>query len=144
MIITDNLLNNLIRHLKSARMGGERATVLYALEATLATIPLDEVTRDRCEEAVDEILHHAKATGIESGFNCGGISALQSATAAIRALPVVPPRPMPTPEAVAQAFCCPSPSVRCGDRGPSLRTCSASNFHDGATAVLALFGKAAT
>ena len=84
MIITDAILDAATVAFKAN--GFDLRAVL---ESALAAIPLDAVTRDRCAEAVDVILHHAKAAHSESGYYGGAISALLSAVATIRALPAV-------------------------------------------------------
>ena len=93
MIITDAMMDAAMVAFKASDFD-----LRAALEAALAASPLDEVTRDRCAEAVDVILHHAKAAHSESGYYGGAISALLSAVAAIRALPVAPMFPEPMRE----------------------------------------------
>ena len=68
-------------------------------------------------------------------FKANGFDLRAVLEAAIGALPVVPPRPVPTVDAIARAICCPD-----GCRY-SASHCLVGNFQHQATAVLALFGK---
>ena len=137
MIITDDMVN-------VARSSWlERASdytmlevsIRAALEAALAAIPLDEVTVERCVTAV-WALDGEPCCNPEDYASDAWYACVEHAVAAIKKLPVVQPRPLPTLESVARAICCPDGCVR-----EPLGDCRWEYSEDEATAVLALFGK---
>ena len=130
MIITENMVDEAYW-----AYGADKA-VRAALEAALAAIPLDAVTRDLCKEAV-WALYSTPQVHPDDDARDGWQQGCEAAVAAIGALPVVPPRPTPTREAVARAMCC--PSGVCGFPG-NPKLCNRHCFDtDGLSAVLALF-----
>ena len=134
MIITDDMYIKAQGAYINAPGAFEHA-LRAALEAALAAIPLDAASVERCAKALDE---RAAFWG-RGDIRTQERMEVEYCARLLRALPVVPPRPTPTREAVARAMCC--PSGVCGFPG-NPKLCNRHYFDtDGLSAVLALFGK---